>query len=664
MNVFSTIDYTYNDAGQVITEGSTVAGSGVGGNGALRQLIYWRYPSGETAQITYPNGAVVNRDYTAHGQLAGVGWGAGSTSYAYLPDGKVDYQAWTNNVWTKFEYDGRGMTSSVRHKHTATNHDLAYREYWRDDRDRILAWKRGGPGGGGPNGMEDGRGDRYAYDEEGQLTSVSYRALDPAGTAMDAMRAEVFEYDKMGNRMGTHDLVGRGPTNFTRDNNGLNQYASWTPSVIKQDDDMGGDWGSPGHANGVTMQDGWITASFNALNQPMAMWCPTYGSSFLWFGYDPLGRCVKRWMGSDTGNAPNSNPATYLYYDGLNLVQEGSSAVIATRIYVHGAGVDQIVASQVSSGEWRYHHYDGQGNCILLTDVSGAIREQYDYDAFGMPYYHSAFGGRLGGSAQWGNRFLFTGREWLQDLRIYDYRARQYQPELGRFLQPDPKEFSAGDYNLYRYCHNDPVNKSDPTGLEQIAGDIIWDMAKHADSSNTSQGSFAELTHGAYMGDTGGGGRRYTMAGQGRSDGFPSVNPQAVLDAAEKYKSDIENAVQAYKHVPEGVEFGSEVLETRQGTLETTKMHKGNGITSVPGENRMAQTTTISNTNKDRQLVGYLVGYAHYNSGQVLHDVREAAKYSNIGAAVFVGIYKGRMETIRYVRGEALPKIPGQGYPY
>ena len=44
-------------------------------------------------------------------------------------------------------------------------------------------------------------------------------------------------------------------------------------------------------------------------------------------------------------------------------------------------------------------------------------------------------------------------------------RVRLYQPELGRFLQPDSKEFGAGDYNLYRYCHNDPVNKSDPTGL-------------------------------------------------------------------------------------------------------------------------------------------------------------------------------------------------------
>ncbi|MFZ1218802.1 MAG: RHS repeat-associated core domain-containing protein, partial [Chthoniobacterales bacterium] len=154
--------------------------------------------------------------------------------------------------------------------------------------------------------------------------------------------------------------------------------------------------------------------------------------------------------------------------------------------------------------------------CIIQSGDDGRIQVQYDYDAFGFPYVYNAAGGK--GNAQ--TRFLFTGREWISDLRLYDFRARLYQPELGRFLQPDPQEFAAGDYNLYRYCHNDPVNLSDPTGLrEQIAGDIIWDMARYMDSANTSQGSFADFTNGAYMGASGGGGawggdggRRYSFA--------------------------------------------------------------------------------------------------------------------------------------------------------
>jgi RHS repeat-associated protein len=103
------------------------------------------------------------------------------------------------------------------------------------------------------------------------------------------------------------------------------------------------------------------------------------------------------------------------------------------------------------------------------------MMEEYDYDAFGKPHFYSASSGWSWdlGYSEFGNRFLFTGREWLKDLRLYDFRNRLYHPELGRFLQPDPKEFAAGDYNLYRYCHNDPVNKSDPMGLEPLAKGLI-----------------------------------------------------------------------------------------------------------------------------------------------------------------------------------------------
>lgn len=461
-NNFSMIDYKYDDAGQVWWEGNEITGSG-----GRRQLTYCRYPSGEVSRLTYPNGTVVDRNYTGRGQLHGVGWGAGSTSYAYWPDGKVDYQARTNQVTTRYGYDGRGMISSVLHE--KSNASLGSREYWRDNRDRITAWKRGS---GGLNGMEDGRGDRYAYDPEGQLTQAAYRALNPqTETPSGAVRSDSFNYDALGNRFGSNRIASRGIfMDFTRRDNGLNQYLMWSPfSAVYYDDSWGtppapnpsAPWMPPG--NGVTMADGWITASYNALNQPMAMGSTGLGNNFIWFWHDPLGRCVKRWLGN-ISQVP-TGPITYFYYDGWNLVQEGPNASTADRLYVHGGRVDEVVASQVG-GQWYNHHYDARGHCILLTTASGALEQQYDYDAFGFPYFYTATGAKLTSAVK--TRFLFTGREWLSDLRVYDYRHRVYQPELGRFLQPDPIQFQAGDYNLYRYCHNDPVNKSDPSGLDSV----------------------------------------------------------------------------------------------------------------------------------------------------------------------------------------------------
>jgi RHS repeat-associated protein len=275
---------------------------------------------------------------------------------------------------------------------------------------------------------------------------------------------------------------------ISRHDNGLNQYLNWTPSAIYYDDNHPGPPARVPPGNGVMMAEGWITASFNALNQPMAIWSQAYGSNFLWFGFDPLGRCVKRWRWTATGVPVGSNPTTYYYYDGSDLVQEGLNASAVDRTYVYGGRVDEVVASQVS-GVWYNHHYDGQGNCILLSTINGGLQEQYDYDAFGFPYFYTASGNKLLSIPR--TRFLFTGREWLSDLRIYDYRNRQYQPELGRFLQPDPKEFAAGDYNIYRYCHNDPVNRSDPTGLDTL---IIWNVAK--DGSNNPFGHVALATTG------------------------------------------------------------------------------------------------------------------------------------------------------------------------
>jgi RHS repeat-associated protein len=404
-------------------------------------------------------------------------------AYTYLADGKVGRIDFGNGVRTGYGFDERGMIQIVDHYRPGIQ-DLSWRQYWRDNRDRITAFQKSYNPGSNP--MENGRGDRFAYDDEGELTDGWYNAIDPAGNATSWTRKDHFSYDELGNRQGDSNNLasrnsGQNATSFVRRDNGLNQYTHWWPAgrdfAISHDDNspFTGYTSSPG--NGVLMADGWLVASYNALNQPVAM-IPYSWSDAIYFGYDPLGRCVKRW----TGGSSNvySNPATYFHYDGWNLLQEGNNAWGPARVYVHGNRVDEIVWSyNTARGGEGFHQYDARGDCTLLTDRSGNILEQYEYDAFGQPYFYGASGNSIGaidahglwaGYSLFGNRFLFTGREWLSDLKVYDYRNRMYQPELGRFLQPDPKQFAAGDYNLYRYCHNDPINKNDPMGL-----DAIWD---------------------------------------------------------------------------------------------------------------------------------------------------------------------------------------------
>ncbi|HPC96152.1 MAG TPA: RHS repeat-associated core domain-containing protein [Sedimentisphaerales bacterium] len=63
------------------------------------------------------------------------------------------------------------------------------------------------------------------------------------------------------------------------------------------------------------------------------------------------------------------------------------------------------------------------------------------------------------------NRFLFTGREFDAETGLYYYRARYYNPTLGRFLQTDPIGYADG-MNWYAYCRNNAVTSVDPFGTK------------------------------------------------------------------------------------------------------------------------------------------------------------------------------------------------------
>jgi len=57
-------------------------------------------------------------------------------------------------------------------------------------------------------------------------------------------------------------------------------------------------------------------------------------------------------------------------------------------------------------------------------------------------------------------------RERDPDTELLYYRARFYDPQLGRFISEDPISLEGG-INFYTYVQNDPLNFLDPIGLSR-----------------------------------------------------------------------------------------------------------------------------------------------------------------------------------------------------
>jgi RHS repeat-associated protein len=133
---------------------------------------------------------------------------------------------------------------------------------------------------------------------------------------------------------------------------------------------------------------------------------------------------------------------------------------------------------------WCYQ-YDGQGSTRQLTSAPASglpadvqVTSNYAYDAFGADL---TVGAPTGGTPPAENLYRYTGEQadgqaGAAGTGFYYLRARYYDPATGRFVNRDPLEGSNAEpmsLHKYLYANADPVNRSDPSGLETLGSVMV-----------------------------------------------------------------------------------------------------------------------------------------------------------------------------------------------
>ena len=412
-----------------------------------RALSYSYDPLGNVTRATNENGSVyigydnryrissfsdpfyygVSYNYDAAGNRTKISLnGSTYATYTYDAVNRMTNLADGSNLNFTHTYDAANRLAT----RTAPNGVTTTYSY--DDLDRLTSLVHA-------NGVGPIIKNQYAYDGAGNISNWSngsgshvfgYDSLDRLTTTINtAQPNENYGYDAVGNRTTSHTsslynyqpsnrVVGTSNASYSYDNNG----------------------------NMLTRTDGTGTTTFSWTEENQLSRVTMPNGVAIDYKYDALGRRIQR--------ATSAGGSARYVYDGDDVLLDLNADWSVGNKYLNGPGVDNHLRQTNAVSGASYFLTDHLGSTAALTDVSGNVREQLNYDSFGN------------GGVSALTRYTFTGRERDPDTGLMYNRARFYDPQLGRFISEDPIGLGGG-INQFAYVGNNPLSGTDPSGLHE-----------------------------------------------------------------------------------------------------------------------------------------------------------------------------------------------------
>lgn len=168
--------------------------------------------------------------------------------------------------------------------------------------------------------------------------------------------------------------------------------------------------------------------------------------------YDAFGRRLSK---KSFENKKSTGTVHYLWDDNLEVGSVEDGRLKDLRILGEGLGAEIKAAVFILIDNKLYLPlHDFRGSVIGLVDLERKLlQESYRFSAFGL----------IEGADPL-SPWLFSSKRWEKETNLIYFGNRFYNPELGRWMTPDPQGYEDGP-NLYAYVHNNPLTNVDLFGL-------------------------------------------------------------------------------------------------------------------------------------------------------------------------------------------------------